>query len=579
MIKELKIEKVITKSNEITAKVNGYFLHSRYDPKKEAIQFVEKNYKPNSLHILFGYGLGYFANALIEKLGVDDDILVIDPYYDLLNEGIEPKVKVVKNIEEVNFNKILNNKIEEFNRRVHIIQSPNYDKINNDIYKQLLEIVNEKLKLDRINENTIRFFAEDWQKNYLFNLYNAVGDKSLVELKEKYDLPIVIASGGPSLTKQLSLLYQIKDKVLIIAAGSTINTLLSSNIIPDFVVSVDGSIANYNHFENINSIHTTYIYSLTSHYGIRKSFEKPAYIFNSYGKDKMKNHFENLTKLDIPLIAGGGSVANFAFTIAAYITSGPIAIIGQDLAYTDNKTHAENNKNFKKVDDEYKKTRGMFFTEGYYTEEVLTDYVFLSMKESFENIMNLIGGGREIYNCTEGGINLKGFKKLPFKDFCRNNIQSSVVKKNTLYKNKKIDRRTLLKKMKKELDLYNEIRKILNENLKVLNANNPNNSFLSSTLKKLDRNDEKLKRYIEEVSMVSILDPITLNIQNNFLPVPNESAKETYKRAYNQNKELYSRLIDALDFTVKYTEELISKIVRNEDEQNGKSDFRDNVEL
>ncbi len=565
MNKDFEIEKTVSKSNDMTLKINGFFLHSKYDPKKEALQFIEKNYKPNSLHILFGYGLGYFAEALVDMLSNNEEILVIDPLYDLLHNGTEPEITVIKNIEDDSFKKILRNKIEKFNRRVHLVRSPNYDKILNNVYKEVLEVISEQLKLNRINENTIRFFSEDWQKNYLYNLFHAVGDKSLLELKGKYDIPVVIASGGPSLTKQLGLLNQIKKNVVIIAAGSTINTIISNGINPDFVVSIDGLKANYNHFKDLHLKHSTYIYSLTSHYGIRERFEKSAYIFNVQGKSEEKNHFEELTKLNLPVIAGGGSVANFAFSIATYISTGPIALIGQDLAYTDNKTHAENNNHFKVVDEEYKKARGMFFAEGYYNDKVLTDYVFLSMKESFEKLLNLVENDRKIFNCTEGGINLKGFNKLPFKEFCQKYVNDIIEKPriNENIINKEEKRIFLLEKMNNELKFYKRIRKILEDNLKIINENKSKTFFSENTLKKLNKNDNKLKELLKNVSMISIVEPITINIHNNYLPLPKETAKESFNRVYNQNKELYSKLIEALDLTNGYTVELIEKIVKN----------------
>lgn len=38
------------------------------------------------------------------------------------------------------------------------------------------------------------------------NLYYVHKDQSLKELYNKYDCPVILASGGPSLTKQLPLL-------------------------------------------------------------------------------------------------------------------------------------------------------------------------------------------------------------------------------------------------------------------------------------------------------------------------------------------------------------------------------------
>lgn len=87
-----------------------------------------------------------------------------------------------------------------------------------------------------------------------------------------------------------------------------------------------------------------------------------------------------------------------------YITTGPIALIGQDLAYTENLTHANNNKNQKSVDDSYFKKRNAFQVEGYFDDLVMTDYVFYSMKNSFEQIHKKIKHSASIFNCTEGGL-------------------------------------------------------------------------------------------------------------------------------------------------------------------------------
>lgn len=574
MSNDYQIEKISTKSSIQTVKVNGYFLHSKYDPEKEAKAFVEKNYKPNHFHILFGYGLGYIYNAFTEKLkGQKEEMIVIDPISELLSAPIS-EIAIFSNENDELLNKLLQQKIEKYNRRVHVIESPNYGKVLGENFKKLLKIVSEKSKLNKINENTIKVFAEDWQKNYIHNLYQAIGDRSLSELKDKFNLPVVIASGGPSLTKQLPLLKKIRNQVIIISSGSTINTLLRSNITPDIVVSIDGSEANYHHFEEIQTKEITYIYSLTSHYGIRESFRNNAFIFHTIGKDKMNQHFEKITQMKFPLIVGGGSVANFALSIAAYISKGPITIIGQDLAYTDNKTHAENNKNFKVVDESFKLQRGMFYVEGYHGEQVLTDYVFLTMKENFEDIMKRIGNSRNIYNSTEGGINLKGFKNLPFKEFCSNYVADIATKpqiqEQTIPVNLNEKREKLGNVMKEEIIYYKKIRNVLVDNLKILHQNESNTHFSERTLKKLNKNDEILKNHINRVSISSVVDPITISIENNYLPIPGETDVEAYKRVYNQNKDLYSNLLDAVDKTVDYTKELVAKIEAGiEDDLNG----------
>lgn len=577
------VEKVLSKSGVMTLKVNGFLLHSKYDPLKEAEQIVENKFKPNYLHIVFGYGLGYLTKLLRKKINDQEEILIIDPIAKIINEDLEEDI--ISDIYDKKFLSILDDKVRKFNRRIHIISSPNYEKILDTQYRDLLKITKDRINLNKVSENTVRSFAKTWQRNYIFNLINTTRDKSLSELENKFTYPVVIASGGPSLTKQLLQLKKVKDSVIIIAAGSTINTLLKNEIEPDFVVSVDGSENNYNHFKDLTLKKTKYIYSFYSHFGIRNSFESNAFLFDTTGNNNIKSHLSYLTEANYPTLIGGGSVANYAFTIANYISNGPIALIGQDLAYTDNKTHAEFNKNYSKIDEDFKRKRGIFSTEGYYGEEVLTDYVFFSMKDSFEKLKSLAEKDREIFNCTEGGIFLKGFSQISFKDFCAEYINTSSerdklvedINSSLLILDKQM---VLIKQMELEIRKYKTIKKLLMENIGILNENKSTTNFTTKALKQLNSNDEKLKKICGEVSFVSIFEPLTLNIQNNYLPSPNETSKETYDRVYNQNKELYTGLIEAVDLTNEYTNQLVSKIKKDiEDENNGYVINRNNGKL
>lgn len=78
-MKDIIVEELISKSGEPTLKINNYLLHSKYNPKKEAKLFVEKQYKVGSILILFGYGCGYILEEFI-KQSSDEKIIVIDPY-------------------------------------------------------------------------------------------------------------------------------------------------------------------------------------------------------------------------------------------------------------------------------------------------------------------------------------------------------------------------------------------------------------------------------------------------------------------------------------------------------------------
>ncbi|MEK3935486.1 6-hydroxymethylpterin diphosphokinase MptE-like protein [Sporosarcina sp. FSL W7-1349] len=555
-----EIESVQTKTNLKTLKVNGFFLHSRYDPIKEAEQFAEKNYKENHLHILFGYGLGYFVKALQNKLGDNDNLLIIDPMFNELKDMVEmSNVDIVNKIEgrtiEIKINKIL----LASNINATIICSPNYEKLFPVEYKTVLNLVKEVLKINRLQRNTINFFAEAWQENYIRNLIHVAKDASLSELESKLDFPVVVASGGPSLIKQIPKLKEVRNRIILIASGSTVNTLLHYKIEPDFVISIDGGENNYNHYKDTTFSNSKLIYSIRNHYKIRNQFCETGFAFIPSIEPDVAKHIKQITGKELPMLLGGTSVAVYALTVALYISSGKVALIGQDLAYTDNKTHAEHNKNFRKVDENYKKKRGTFFTEGYYGEDVLTDTPFLSMKKGFEQVAEISKEHDRLYNCTEGGAKINGFQQIPFDMFC-SFIQPEkvdIVLESTI---EKTDFTLFKDKVQGEVQMYDQLANHLEKGINLLTSNKSNRIFDTKVVKGLNNVDKQLKKVFNQVSMNSIVNPITLDTLNNFLSKQTESKLEEFERVYKQNYELYSRLLEATKLSKQYTIDLLNEV-------------------
>ena len=565
---QYQIEYIKTKNNLETVMVNGYLLHSKYDPNQEASRIVEKEFEQGYVNILFGYGLGYLAEVLNEKIEDTTKLIIIDPLYPLINvKGKTENLTIIHEIEKKELEALIAGALRNLNRKVKVICSPNYDKILPNEMKKVLEVIKEVQKMLQVHENTIRVFSDNWQENYLKNLFNLSQDSSLGKLKKMYTCPVVLASGGPSLTKQLPLLEEIKDQVIIIAAGSTINSLLANGIEPDYIVTIDGGLENYNHFKDIPKINSQLIYAITSHYKIQDEYQNKKYAFLASSNKVYGEHIKKLFSISLPLISGGGSVANFAYSIAAYITTGPIAIIGQDLAYTNDQSHAESNKRFKKVDVDFMKSRGTIEILGYYGGMVVTDYPFLSMKKAFEVLHQNMQHDSPIYNCTEGGAKIEGMDQLSFIDFCETYVyqQQGVIKEFIEENNyKKINASIFISKMNELTNIYNYLIKQLELALKLLNQNTSIGTFNKGILGELGKIDKKLDKKLKQVSLNYLTDPITLDILRNYEPKLNEGSIETYTRVYNQSKELYSRLLEAVKKAKQYTLDTIDKVKTDE---------------
>jgi hypothetical protein len=573
-IKEYEIIEETAKSGHRIHKVNNYYLHSKYNPIREAAKLVERHYKKNHLHILFGIGSGYIAKALSEKMTEEEFLIIVEPIESLADEqmGKENQLErciIIKGEDQELFEKIYEPFGNTFGKRISVICSPNYDKISQDYYHNILKIVKDRIYIQQVNINTIKYFSKEWQKNFTLNLFYAYDDVPLKYWEHIYDVPVVVASGGPSLTKQIPLLKKVRNHIFLISSGSTVNSLLKHDIEPDFVVTIDGGINNYRHFETIELKQAKLIYALSNHEKIRERLNRRSFVFIANKDDDIKTYAQKILNKEIDSILGGASVANFALNIAYMISSGPVALIGQDLAYTDNKTHAEHNKNFKKIDETYIKERGMFYTEGYYGDQVLTDYPFFTMKHNFEKLIQTFSQPERIYNCTEGGIKLEGYQQIPFQEFCERYVDTnkSVPMFNIdSYPHKDVQEwKEFLMRVENEIKLHDKVKRLVEEAVLLLKRNVSDTAFDAKILKKLDKIDEQLKPIFAEGMMSLIAQPIILDTFNDYLPKENETEKETYQRVYARSMDLYSRLqeaaIDSKSYFIQLKEKVKNKII------------------
>lgn len=555
------IEYLNTKNGEKTVKINDYFLHSKYNPSKEASDFAEKNFKPERLQLIYGYGAGHFVKAIQKKAKNGEKIIVIEPILSIVDELKD--LIVISASSEAAIREKLDENIT-LTDNINVIISPNYDKIDNYIYSQVLNAINKKMHSDFVAESTHRFFNKQWPENYLLNLQYVLKDQSILKLKEKYSAPVVIASGGPSLTKQLDNLKLYRNNIILIAAGSTVNTLLHNNIQPDYVITVDGSEANFNHFKDIKNINSKIIYTLYNHHLIRPVFSNEGYYFTA--NSTMDRHLQKFIEEPVPFLSGGTSVANYAYSLATYITTGPISIIGQDLAFTNNKTHADYNKNSRQLEEISESEKIFIQIDGYYGEKVLSDYVFMTMKESFEKLYKTLGENRIVFNCTEGGALINGMKNMPFVEFLNKYAENSITTDRVDNPNVSFAQnlKKMLPELEKEKENYVQLKKLFKKSLDLLKSNNSKTTFLNDILRKLDENDEKIQKFSERTVLEISFQTININVLKYFKPTKNESSIDAYTRIYKQNKMLYSEMLEATKETEIHLEKLIGLLKKGE---------------
>lgn len=560
---------------------NGYYLNSQYNPQKEAEILADKYYKKNHAHVLFGLGYGYLAKALLEKMGENDFLLIIEPSFKLFK-----KVKA-----EIDLGRLVNHKkvffivgyesslIEEeiqyiinnqYVAQVEIIISPNYQNIFPSYVNNLMELVKQNVILSVVNINTIAAFSTIWQKNLLNNLIVSWKSLPFQVFKNKFVCPVIIAASGPSLSKQLETLKKVRkdESALIIAAGSTINPLLKAGIKPHLVVSIDGGEANWNHFKKIKYDDIPLFYSLAVHKDIPKNHTGFKVAFNT-GDQALSSWVNKVVGEDLGFVAGGASVATFSLYIAKMISSGPITLIGQDLAYTNNNTHAKGNLNYKNISEEEFQDKKKYVTiKGYYGEEVVSDYQFLSMKRVIEDMVfafRKYGDDRPFYNSTEGGANINGLENLNFNEFiqtyCNTGYYDEFIDAfkpyNPNYKQKaqiynlleaeKVNLQKAIPILKSAIELIEHTSKDFGRvDKKVLNA--------------LDQLDKELNPYLESNIVHYLIMLVNFRVDHKYQEKLNETTLEQTKRILDKSGALYRGVLDAVEITMTILDKILEEV-------------------
>lgn len=565
------LEIIQSKNGLPVIKFNGLYLNSKYDPLKESAQFVDRHYKKNFTHVLFGLSNALSANALLEKMGENDFLLIIEPSIALF-EMIKSNtlLKSLQNHNQVFFivgyDEIL---VEEEVRylvhsrnigQIEFIISPNYEKFFPKQLNHLKEELIQHARLSLVNVATLIKHGHSWQKNLLNNLYNSWKSVPLKKYKNKFDCPVIIAASGPSLSKQLDTLKRVEENqsALIIAAGTTINPLLNAGVRPHIVVSIDGDIANWRHFEGVKYDDIPLFYAINVHENIPKHHNGLKVVFNTQDKD-LSEWVNLIAGEEIGFVFGGASVATYSFDIAKTISTGPICLIGQDLAYTNYHSHAVGNKNtFTLTKEKIINNKNYIKLKGYHGDTVISDYSFLSMKKVFEDmILNLrcTGDKRPIFNCTEGGVLIEGIQNLLFEDFTKNYCGKSYSDAfNRAFQTieKTISKDNIIASFSEEKKDLQELTKVLKKAIKIIEGVSMETEHTDQkVLNHLDKLDKQISNFSKSNIIHYLIMPLSFKINHIYQEPEKESSIERKQRIMRKSLELYKGLLNATESSLE----------------------------
>lgn len=573
------IVQVMAKNGQPTLKVNDVYLHSTYDPGREAERLAANHFKPGHFHVLIGFGLGYLAQSLFEKVAVKDYLLIIEPNPQVFHCALDQQdfsaliessqVGFVVGEELAGLDYYFALAVSHYQTQPIFIESPNYTQLYPNLFAKIKQILMDALQVERLNANTGLYFAGDWQRNYLHNLYPAVAAQPFLALVNKLRCPVMVVAAGPSLSKQIPLLQTVQNRALILCAGTAIIPLLAAGIRPHAIVCVDGGEANYRLFKDLAIGDIPLIYTPIVHHGIVAEHRGPQVVFNHLPPDSaLVSWTERFLGKKLGYLFGGASVATFCFAIAAQMTSGPICFVGQDLAYTGNQSHAANHQSSRSISSAELDNDGRHFkVQGYFGDEVVTDKLLFSMKKTLEKyLLHLRQNGdyRPVINATEGGAMIEGMQNMPLQEFLANDCQedySPQLKELFLQPDpNSIDWDHYDRLLYQEQKKLRQIKELCSKAIKKIKGIKVERETIdASIITQLDKTDKKLQALLENNLMYFVLQPALLRVRHSFPEQPQETPAERCRRILNKSRALYEDIYRVTIYTEECLQEVLAK--------------------
>jgi hypothetical protein len=394
------------------------YLHSRYDPYKEAKNWVDGLNIPIDVDInVVGMGLGYHIVELAKRFP-QKNITVWDFNNDFAEWLIQSQlITEVLHLPNVEY---------KYTSSLHIISETFTKYLNSQytvliIYRPCMLLIPEhleSLKEALLNYNmfyqtlkdTAPYLYTNFQKNMTLN------DKGISMTNLHHGDKMILVSAGPSLTKQLPKLKEISiySNVQIGCVGTALKPLLTYGIKPSFVMVTDPHPTTIEQFEGIRLSDVPLFYLSTAAHNVVKDYAGPRYIVWQKGFELAERMAAEKKE---PLIETGGSVATSLISLMVTLGAKCIALIGQDLAYTNGLTHAEQAPSQHRITVQHQNNLlvDRYDLKGK-IETSRSLYLYLKWFESHaENYRERV----KFINCTEGGAYIKGFEHMPFEQFIK----------------------------------------------------------------------------------------------------------------------------------------------------------------
>lgn len=377
------------------------YITGNNDPAWEAYENALEIYRPTMRKFCtFGCNLGYLCWQMWEISSHSIDIYIYDADYTMYEYAM--RYGVLGRIPKENIHLIVNNDLSKLMREylnndkdysndtaVLNIDVDTVDKLNcnKDALMNLLITLNSEKNLFSMSEHN--FYRNTW------NVKKTIYDYKIITNTEK----CIIVGGGPSVNYCIDYIKRNVGIKTIIAATTIYNRLINEGIKPDIIVCVDPQNRTYGHLANVTDTSTPLFLVDVSNWQFSEKYVGDKYIIPTADFYFATKHYSNH---NIKTWTTRGTVPGMCIDVAAFLGAKEIELIGVDLSYPNNQTHASGTMDNKEIShDGMVKIKSNNGGE-VYTTDLFKSYIF-SMQEQIKSYSRI-----KFYNLSKDGAAISG---------------------------------------------------------------------------------------------------------------------------------------------------------------------------
>ena len=373
-------------------------LCSQYMPMAEAREYVEYVYRPEKeAYLIYGFGMGYHIQALIEK-NPDLDIIVYEPDLDILYCALQysdcktilEHITLVWDPEWTELGTLLP-------ERELIAWKPEIPHIPIPTVRNQMEMLaNRKDSMDAYRELFYLNSRENIRSctGYIDSIRDKISGKK-----------VVIVAAGPSLDNNLEELRKCPSDTVIIAVGTVYRPMVNKGIIPDYVIVSDGYVS----YQILDVPAKVPVLMLaTADRKISQKYHGDTYLICQSGYEVTAKYAKDN---GYQAYDSGGSVATLALDVAIRMKAKMIAFIGLDLAYYGKRAHASGTGKETYAGYEFENV------EGIHGEALNSSRAFTNYRTWMERRITKEDVTMPVVDATEGGAKKKGFLIMTLREY------------------------------------------------------------------------------------------------------------------------------------------------------------------